>query len=388
MGLLDVDEPFTNLLCQGMVKDENGDTMLFPKDFDNTKKVILNTNYRSTKQIINLCNKVITENSNRYEKNIVGTGKEDKSPILIRAYDAYEEAKKIVKKIQTLKKKYPLEEIAIIYRTNLQARAIVEKLREYNIEYQLKDKITSLYDHFIAKDIICYLNLAINKLNNEAFLKISNKPKRFLNKDMLQNAFEKCKNETSILEYLYCKVDLKSWQTESINELLFHLGQIKNKCPYDAIKYIIKTVGYENYLEEYANFKNIGLKGLTEILNEVLDSSKGYDKIEDYLSHIENMNQEAIKKHKDINNQSGVVLTTMHSAKGLEFDVVFVIGCIDGIIPHEKSKSSAEIEEERRLFYVALTRAKALLYISVLDTKYEVKAFPSIFLENLINTKR
>ncbi len=359
----------------------------FPKDFENTKKVILNVNYRSTNQIINLCNKVILENNNRYAKNIIGTNKENKQPILIRAYDAYEEAKKIVGKIQGLKKIYPLEEIAIIYRTNLQARAVVEILKDYNIEYQLKDNITSIYEHFIAKDIICYLSLAINKFDNESFLKIANKPKRFLNKNMLQDAFEKCKNETSILEYLYCKVDLKSWQMESINELLFHLEQIKSKNVYDAIKYIIKTVGYESYLEEYVDFKNIGIKGLLEILNEVLDSAKGYEKIEEYLNHIENMKQDIFKKYKN-NNQRGIVLTTMHSVKGLEFDVVFVIGCIDGIIPHEKSKSYIEIEEERRLFYVAITRAKVLLYISILNTKYEEKAFPSRFLKNLINIKR
>ena len=359
----------------------------FPKDFENTKKVILNVNYRSTNQIINLCNKVILENNNRYDKNIIGTNKENKQPILIRSYDAYEEAKKIVGKIQVLKKTYPLEEIAIIYRTNLQARAVVEILKDYNIEYQLKDNITSIYEHFIAKDIICYLSLAINNIDNESFLKIANKPKRFLNKNMLQDAFEKCKNETSILEYLYCKVDLKSWQMEGINEILFHLEQIKSKNVYDAIKYIIKTVGYENYLEEYVNFKNIGIKGLLEILNEVLDSAKGYEKIEEYLNHIENMKQEVFKKYRN-NNQRGVVLTTMHSVKGLEFDVVFVIGCIDGIIPHEKSKSYIEIEEERRLFYVAITRAKVLLYISILNTKYEERAFPSRFLKNLINIKR
>ncbi len=360
----------------------------FYKDFENSKKIILNTNYRSTKQIINLCNKVITENKNRYEKNIIGTDKEYKAPILIRAYDSYEEAKKIVEKIDKLKKDYPLEEIAIIYRTNLQARVIVETLKDYNLEYQLKDKLTSIYDHFIAKDIMAYLKLSINKLDNEAFFRIANKPKRFLNKDMLKEALDICKDETSALEYLYCKVSLKPWQLENVNELLFHIGQIKNKNAYDAIRYIIKIVKYENYLEEYADFKNITTKGLIEILNEVLESAKGYNSIEEYLQHIEIINQEIFKNYKNTNNQKGVVLTTMHSAKGLEFEVVFVIGCVEGIIPHEKSKNHLEIEEERRLFYVALTRAKMLLYISIIENKYENKVLPSRFLNKLINIKR
>mgnify|MGYP001851666480 FL=1 len=184
----------------------------FYKDFKGSKKVVLNINYRSTEQIINLCNKVIVENSNRFEKNIIGTNKKDKLPILLRSYDVSEEAKKIVEKIKKLKSNYPLEEIAIIYRTNLQARAIVETLKDYNIEYQLKDNITNIYEHFITKDIIAYLKLSIDKLDNESFLKIANKPKRFLNKDMLKDAIEICQNKSSALEYLYCKVDLKSWQ--------------------------------------------------------------------------------------------------------------------------------------------------------------------------------
>ena len=359
----------------------------FYKDFKGSKKVVLNVNYRSTEQIINLCNKVIVENSNRFEKNIIGTNKKDKSPILLRSYDVSEEAKKIVEKIKRLKSNYPLEEIAIIYRTNLQARAIVETLKDYNIEYQLKDNITNIYEHFIAKDIIAYLKLSIDKLDNESFFFFSNKPKRFLNKDMLKDAIEICQNKSSALEYLYCKVDLKSWQIENVNELLFHLGNIKNKTAYDAVRYIIKIVGYENYIDDYANFKNIGIKGLTEIINEILESTKGFNNIQDYLNHIDNMKQEVLKKKKN-NNQKGVVLTTMHSAKGLEFETVFVISCIEGIIPHERSKNSLEIEEERRLFYVALTRAKTLLYISIIETKYEIKVLPSRFLKNLIKIKR
>lgn len=360
----------------------------FPSDFDKTKKIILNINYRSTKQIINLCNTIIEDNNNRYNKNIVGTDKTYKSPILIRAYDAYEEAKKIVEKIEVLKKDYSLEEIAIIYRTNIQARAIVEKFMDYNIEYQLKDKVPSIYDHFIAKDIIAYLKLSLDKLDNVSFMRIANKPKRFLNKNMLSDAMDICKNEKSILEHLYCSTSLKSWQLEKINDLLFHVGQIKTKNVYDAIRYILKIVGYEDYIEEYASFKNIGTKGLLEIANEILESSKGYNDILTYLTHIEDIKQEIDKKHKSKNNQKGIVLTTMHSAKGLEFDVVFVIGCIDGVIPHEKSKSNIEIEEERRLFYVALTRAKRLLYISILETKYENKVIPSRFLKKLIKFKR
>ena len=142
------------------------------------------------------------------------------------------------------------------------------------------------------------------------------------------------------------------------------------------------------YLEDYANFKKIKINGLIEIVDELLDASKEYKTLDQYLNHIEDFKQEMINKNKDKATSKGVVLTTMHSAKGLEFDVVFVITCVEGVIPHEKSKSNQEIEEERRLFYVALTRAKQLLYISIIKTKYDNNMKHSRFLDKLIKVKR
>lgn len=356
----------------------------FDEDFKDVKKVILDINYRSTEEIIRLCNNIISDNKNRYKKDIKGIGKSYKAPILLRSYDVVEEAKKIVEKVQKFKKDIPLEEMAIIYRTNLQARAIIEVLMDYNIDYQIKDKIPSIYDHFIAKDIISYLKLCISNIDNDSFFKIANKPKRYLNKAILLDAIEHCKDKTSAIEYLYCHKDMKPWQIERINDLLFHITQMKNKTTYDAIKYILKNIGYEEYIEEYASFKKVSSKGLFEIANEILESSKGYDEVLDYISHVENVSFELENNFKKKKDTSGIVLTTMHSSKGLEFEVVFVIGCIEGIIPHEKSKSLSDIEEERRLFYVALTRAKRLIYISILKTRYESISEPSRFLKKLI----
>ncbi len=124
-----------------------------------------------------------------------------------------------------------------------------------------------------------------------------------------------------------------------------------------------------------------------EIANEFLESSKEHKNIQDFLEYIENLILEISSHSNELKNNRGVVLTTMHSAKGLEFEAVFVISCIDGIIPHKKSKSDFEIEEERRLFYVALTRAKKILYISILKTKHENIVKKSRFLNKLIKNK-
>ena len=359
----------------------------FPNEFNNVEKVVLNTNYRSTEQIINLSNHIISENKTRYEKNIIGTKRYGKCPILLRCYDINEEAKIIVDKINKFKNKIPLEQIAIIYRTNIQARAIVEELMNYNMDFQIKDLVPSIYEHFIARDIFAYLTLAMNPLEYNCFLRIANKPKRFLSKDLLNQAKEISKNGKSILKNIYSIPDIKNWQIEKISELEYHLSNIKNKKTYDAIKYILKIVGYEEYIESYSEFKKIKSDGLFDIANEILESSKSYDDILVYLTHIEDIRFELKENSYKIDNQKGIVLTTMHSAKGLEFDLVFVIGCVEDIIPHKKSISKEEIEEERRLFYVALTRAKNLLYISVVENRYEVKVKPSRFLNKLIKNK-
>lgn len=359
----------------------------FPNEFNNVEKVVLNTNYRSTEQIINLSNHIISENKTRYEKNIIGTKRYGKCPILLRCYDINEEAKIIVDKINKFKNKIPLEQIAIIYRTNIQARAIAEELMNYNMDFQIKDLVPSIYEHFIARDIFAYLTLAMNPLEYNCFLRIANKPKRFLSKDLLNQAKEISKNGKSILKNIYSIPDIKNWQIEKISELEYHLSNIKSKKTYDAIKYIFKIVGYEEYIESYSEFKKIKSDGLFDIANEILESSKSYDDILGYLTHIEDIRFELKENSYKIDNQKGIVLTTMHSAKGLEFDLVFVIGCVEDIIPHKKSISKEEIEEERRLFYVALTRAKNFLYISVVENRYEVKVKPSRFLNKLIKNK-
>ncbi len=356
----------------------------FTSDFENAKKVTLNINYRSTEQIINLCNNIITQNKTRYTKDIQGTGTKFKLPLLFKNYDINEEAKNILKKILHLQKKIPLEEIAIIYRTNLQARAIIEAFMDHNIEYQVKDSVQTIYDHFVVKDIICYLKLALNNLENDVFLKIANKPKRYFSKILLNDCAKECGNKKSIIEHIYFKPDLKTWQLEKINELIFHLNQIKTKEPYSAIKYILEKVSYKEYLEEYAEYKKINSRALFEIAEEFLESSKEHKDILQFLTYIDDMSIKLKEYQKNTKNNKGVVLSTIHSAKGLEFEAVFVISCIEGIIPHEKSKSEQEIEEERRLFYVALTRAKKILYISILKTKYSLDAKPSRFLKNLI----
>lgn len=358
----------------------------FPKDFKTCKRVVLDINYRSTEQIIKLCNAVIVSNKNRYNKIIKGTQKKGNTPILIQPNDIGDEAIQIVKRILKYSEKIKLSDMAIIYRTNIQARAIVEALMDYNIQYQLKDEMPTIYEHWIVKDFLAYLHYALDRKANKAFERIVNKPKRYIGKAVIAEAKKKFGEDVSLLNAIIMLNDLKSWQIVRLDELNLQLNMLSKKNTYDAFKYIRNVIGYDDYIIEYASYRNISTKGLFEIVDELQESTKNYEKIEDYLKHIEDVQFELKEKRKcgNIENTDGVVLSTMHSAKGLEFDIVFVTSVVEGVIPHERSKTLDEIEEERRLFYVAMTRAKKNLFISVIKSRYEKSAVPSMFLKGIV----
>ncbi len=354
----------------------------FKEEYNNVETSILNVNYRSTEEIINISNKIISQNNFRLDKKIVGTGKRGVNPKIIKSNDIVTEAVNIAKKIKSMKD-INVNDICVIYRNNLQSRAFIEAFMNFNIPYQLKDEVPLIYEHWICKDICAYINCAINKYDNESLKRIINKPKRYINKGIISYLD---KNNESLLYQLLETNKLKNWQKQRIEELEFYFNSIKKKTPYDAFKYIRKVVDYNSYVKEYSKYKRMNYKNLFEILDELQETSKGFKTLEEYLEHV----KETIKKSKEENSKkeksdlNGVTLTTMHSVKGLEFEVVFVISCVENVIPHEKAKSKEDIEEERRLFYVAVTRAKSILYISIIKTRYEETVKPTIFLNNII----
>ncbi len=354
----------------------------FPKEFANTKQVVLDINYRSTDQIIQFCNDVIAENKNRYPKNICGTSQVGKPPIFMTPADIGEEAIQIAGIISASHKKVDYADVAVIYRTNIQSRALVDAFMDLNIPFHVRDESPSIYDHWVAKDILAYFRLALDGTNKASFERIINKPKRYLNKYYVAEAV---KINGDMLDHLFLQKGLQKWQLLKIEELAHHLNIIKRKNTFDAIAFIRRTIGYDTYIKEYAAFRKVNAKGLFEVLDEISESAKQYKTLEEFLVHTENVLYEISKrKRSKAHKNEGVTLTTMHSAKGLEFDVVFVTSAIEGVIPYEKTRSEPEIEEERRLFYVALTRAKKTVYISLVQTRYSEPATATRFLDHMV----
>ncbi len=355
----------------------------FPEDFDNVKTIILDTNYRSTDNIIEVANKIIINNKQRYDKKIVGIAGKGKKPLLLSSNDIEEEALNISNYIGKLHKQgIPWNSIAVIFRTNIQARVFVDKFMDKNYPFIIKDEMPNIYDHWVAKDILSYIKLSLDLNRNDDLERIINKPKRYISKSIIQEARRK---PGQLLYNILHSHSTQVWQRVKLEELEFHLKAIKRRNPFDAFKYIREIVDYNEYIKQYAEFRKVGYKGLFEVADELKESAKNYKTHEEFLTHIQDFtaelkNQQIIKKQ---NISDAITLTTMHSAKGLEFDAVFISSVVSGVIPHEKSKSLDEIEEERRLFYVSITRAKKLLYISTIDSRYEDKVVKSQFLQEL-----
>ena len=352
----------------------------FPTLYPAAKKVTLNTNYRSTERIVNLAERVIGNNEVRFVKNMKGIGEAGDKVTFFLAEDAAKEAAHIAEKIgRLLDEGVPLTEIAVIYRTNLQGGAFARELYKRGIPYDLRDNSSNVYEHWVAKDLLAYLLLAENEESDSALRRILNKPKRYIGKDLLAEA--ETMPYTLLRSFFVCP-SLKGWQEENLENLRIDLNQIRKRTPYDALKYIRKVIGYDEYLEEFAAYRRTSAQVLQEIADEIMETAKDCADVRSFREQLERLSlQMKEQSRKKGQKRNGVALMTMHGAKGLEFRAVFLPSLVEGIVPHEKGMDT--VAEERRLFYVAMTRASEKLCLSAILQRYEKERKPSRFLAEM-----
>ena len=352
----------------------------FPTLYPAAKKVTLNTNYRSTERIVNLAERVIGNNEVRFVKNMKGIGEAGDKVTFFLAEDAAKEAAHIAEKIgRLLDEGVPLTEIAVIYRTNLQGGAFARELYKRGIPYDLRDNSGNVYEHWVAKDLLAYLLLAENEESDSALRRILNKPKRYIGKDLLAEA--ETMPYTLLRSFFVCP-SLKGWQEENLENLRIDLNQIRKRTPYDAVKYIRKVIGYDEYLEEFAAYRRTSAQVLQEIADEIMETAKDCADVRSFREQLERLSlQMKEQSRKKGQKRNGVALMTMHGAKGLEFRAVFLPSLVEGIVPHEKGMDT--VAEERRLFYVAMTRASEKLCLSAILQRYEKERKPSRFLAEM-----
>ncbi|WP_270504354.1 ATP-dependent helicase [Paraclostridium sordellii] len=359
----------------------------FEDYFKGSKKYVLDINYRSKKEITDIANKLIQNNENRYEKSIK-CDREHKGIVkYINTEDAEEEAKFIAKDILSKCEDNctNYDDFAVIYRTNIQSRALVDAFMDMHIPFVVRDSIVTIYDHWVARDLLAYLRLGIDTTLSEDWIRIINKPFRYISKDSIKLASE----DRDFIGALINKANLHPKQVKTLNDLEIDLSYLKTLSPKNAISYIRTSLDYDRYVLDYCSNRKIKPTGLIEILNELESSSTHFKTINEYLEHIEKVKSEIVESRNNKNSE-GVIFTTMHSAKGLEFPYVYIIGANEGTIPHEKSydieddkKRKEAIEEERRLLYVGITRAQDELYISSPKNKYGRKVFQSRFIDEI-----
>lgn len=340
-----------------------GIMMEFMKDYPKARQILLDVNYRSSGYIVKGALRVIGNNKIRFEKKIEAFRKPDETVHVQEVKDPVQEAEYVLERIREYREKgVSYTEMAVLYRTNVDARAMSELMTEYQIPFVMKEHLNNIYEHFIALDMISYLRLSQGEYDRKYFLQIANRPNRYLTRESM-------KTGNVSYESLRRYYRDKDWMVDRIDQLEWDMKMICDKTPYAAIQYIRKRMGYDEFLKEYAAYRKISSEDLFAVLEEIWQNSKGYGTIKEWFEHIESYGKMLKEQNKKNGEKEGVNLMTMHAAKGLEFDTVFVIEANEGSCPYKKATADEEIEEERRLFYVAMTRAKRKLVISYVKEK-------------------
>ena len=343
----------------------------FERDFPGTKIIKLEQNYRCTGNILKAANSVIKNNEVKYKKELWTQNDEGNLPCVYQADNEYDEGAYIVEQIEHLKREeyYKYSDFTILYRMNTQSRAIEDILRRENIPYKIVGGL-KFYERKEIKDIIAYLRLIQNSNDNLSLKRIINEPKRGIGKTSLEKIEQLANtNETSMYEiikksdeYGLNRVFLNS--REFIN-IIEELKEKKDKMNIsDLIKLTLKKSGYTKALE---NEKTLEAQNRVANLDEFLTVAIEFE--EEFAENTLSEFLEGITLSSDLDNmeeeEEAVTLMTLHSAKGLEFPVVFLIGMEEGIFPgYQSMMEPKELEEERRLCYVGITRAKENLFLT------------------------
>ena len=350
----------------------------FQKDFPTAGRVLLNDNFRSTRQIVNAAGRVIRKNQSRFAKEITARGGEGPGVRILAFEDQQQECLYLLKEMQEYKKNGGAwQQMAVLYRTNTQPRLLIQKFMEFNVPFRVRDQVPNLFEHWIAKNLFCYIRLACGSKLRKDLLPVLNRPKRYMNRECLND-------EIVCWEYMMDYYKDKPYVCDKIERLQYDLKMLGRMGPFAAINYIRHVMGYEEYLKEYAEFRRMNAEDLMEVLNELQESARAYKTYDEWFAYMERYKKEMDEMRKRQQEvKEGVHLATMHSSKGLEYDKVFILDAAEGITPYKKAVLDADLEEERRMFYVAMTRAKKELTICWAKKQFSHELTVSRFVEEM-----
>lgn len=353
----------------------------FKDYYPEAELIVLNVNYRSTQSIINVAGRVIENNKTRLDKCAHANNDKDFQPDIRKFRNQVEELKFVVSKIKEYENQgISLSEMAILVRNNSQIQEISSFLKNRKIEAESGKHRSNIYNGMVAKDILSYVRGALKfdgTYFNEDLIYVLNKPQRYISRQVVLSV----NMNISAVRRIYSK--------NNIDSFLFHIEMIRKLPPQAALSYIRKGAGYEEYLRLYAIENNIPMSGLLKQLEQLVQECSKFNTLEQWINSIDSaQNSEGQNFGKKSSGEGGtnnrINIMTMHGSKGLEFKAVFIVDANQGIIPTSKALRERDFEEERRLFYVAITRAIDYLNIYAVEERLGCPIEVSMFVEEML----
>lgn len=353
----------------------------FKDYYPEAELIVLNVNYRSTQSIINVAGRVIENNKTRLDKCAHANNDKDFQPDIRKFRNQVEELKFVVSKIKEYENQgISLSEMVILVRNNSQIQEISSFLKNRKIEAESGKHRSNIYNGMVAKDILSYVRGALKfdgTYFNEDLIYVLNKPQRYISRQVVLSV----NMNISAVRRIYSK--------NNIDSFLFHIEMIRKLPPQAALSYIRKGAGYEEYLRLYAIENNIPMSGLLKQLEQLVQECSKFNTLEQWINSIDSaQNSEGQNFGKKSSGEGGtnnrINIMTMHGSKGLEFKAVFIVDANQGIIPTSKALRERDFEEERRLFYVAMTRAIDYLNVYAVEERLGCPIEVSMFVEEML----
>lgn len=353
----------------------NPELMLrFPKEFPGCQTVTLDRNYRSTPEILETAGKLIAVNRKRFPKTIHAV-RGHGEPVRLEIFsNPRKECIHLAREIRREKESgTDFDKIAVLVRTNSGCREAVEQMMAWQIPFSVREMLPCIYDHWIAQTLFAYIRLGAGSRKRTDFLRIYNRPNRYFSRDAFLAP------EISF-DSLFRYYQDKAWMMKRAAKLEDDIHVLGRLAPYGQVIYIRREIGLDDYVKEYAGERGIPEEELLQVLDELSESARNYPTWDAWQKGIEEYREKLQVQGQKGKEASGVCLSTLHAAKGMEYDSVYILDVNEGVIPYHKAVLDADLEEERRMLYVGMTRARLRLHLYAVRERYEKKADLSRFL--------
>lgn len=349
----------------------------FPKKYKNCKVIYLDTNYRSEPDIVTAAGRLISNNRVRFKKQFLAAKKGSGVITKVSYKDVSEQRDGVLRRIDTLHKAgTPYQEMAILYRTNKQNQLYVQKLMKYDVPFYTTEAVSDYHNDFPFMDFMAYYRLSEGCYKRGDLQRILNRPSRYLKSEPFKNVNFDLDELLSACQ----KLPNSSAAMSKIYDLWEDVAALRGKKPKEFLDYLFHIMGYRDAAISFAEYCGKDEKETEELLDLLIDEAQEFESMEEWGAYAEQYAKKLQEKRK---KKEGICLSTYHASKGLEWDKVFLIDCNEGVAPFKKAEAPEEIEEERRLFYVAFTRARNEVRLSYIQSQGSRSVIPSRFLAEL-----